>query len=133
VGLYIKSMAGRGGLVADVLFEDVAMQRVVEPIRFAMQYGYSSGGGGGARSEGSTDSGGAGSEDDDAGLPVFRNFTVRRVRAVSAARAGAFAGLEGSPIDGVALEDVVVSHAATGFSCAFVSGTATGVTPEPCF
>ena len=40
VGVYVKSMQGRGGVVEDVSFEDITTDRVAEPIRFAMDYDY---------------------------------------------------------------------------------------------
>lgn len=37
-GIYIKSMIGRGGLVSDIHFKNIRMKRILQAIRFTMDY-----------------------------------------------------------------------------------------------
>ena len=135
VGVYIKSMQGRGGAVEDVAFRNVRTERVLEPIRFAMDYTYrrrlsrrrsqrrgrslQSRRGQGEEEEADEDEEGEDKErrdgeeedgdDDGEGTPVFRNISVVNLTAVGAVVPGTFAGLEASPITGLLLQDVTIA------------------------
>ena len=118
VGLYIKSMEGRGGVVEDVKFTNVTMSKTLEPIRFAMDYTY--------------EPKPPGLYDTDDGTPHFRNITVRNASASGGLVAGTFAGLMDSEIEAVELENVHIQSKA-GFQCRNTSGEAKDVDPQACF
>ena len=120
VGVYVKSMEGRGGVVEDITFQNVVADHVAEPVRFAMHYSYRRQLADGAAGMGNVT------------IPHFRNLAVRNLTARGALVAGAFAGLPGSQITGVTLEDVQI-EARKPFSCSHVSGVATRTTPRACF
>ena len=141
VGVYVKSALGRGGEVNDITFEDISMDRVLEPIRFAIDYPYrrrlrlgQQDDERGVPTWKELEEVGANEDDGGSGTPYLHNLAVRRLVAKGALRAGFFEGLEDSVIDGIALEDVDIDIATSlGFECAFATGTAVNVSPAPCF
>ena len=129
VGVYIKSMEGRGGTVEDVTFRNIVADRVMEPIRFAMDYSY-------RRRRLDSVLGKIKDEDngsDEDTTPCFRNLTVENLTATGAALAGTFAGLATSEITNIRLQDVSIHGAKEAFVCRYASGTAIRTTPETCF
>ena len=148
VGVYIKSREGRGGAVEDVAFLNVEAQRVLEPIRFAMDYSYrrrksrrldAAAAAAAAAAEGEGKGGAGGEEggesddDGDEGTPHFRNISVVNLTATDALVAGTFAGLPDSQITGIRLQDVTIHAADSEFRCKNASGTAVRTEPPPCF
>ena len=146
VGVYIKSMDGRGGVVEDISFRNVVAEQVIEPIRFAMDYTYRRRRRLGAlEGDGGDDGGG----DDDDTTPYFRNLSVINLTATRAVVAGTFEGLPASQIEGVYLKDVTVTGKDPGstqrgrqegpqfdgpkFKCRNASGIAIRTAPEACF
>mmetsp|Transcript_71903 Transcript_71903/g.203687 ORF Transcript_71903/g.203687 Transcript_71903/m.203687 type:complete len:455 (-) Transcript_71903:844-2208(-) len=146
VGVYIKSMDGRGGVVEDISFRNVVAEQVIEPIRFAMDYTYRRRRRLGAlEGDGGDDGGG----DDDDTTPYFRNLSVINLTATRAVVAGTFEGLPASQIEGVYLKDVTVTGKDPGstqrgrqegpqfdgpeFKCRNASGIAIRTAPGACF
>jgi len=120
-GLYIKSMMGRGGVVEDVHFRNIYINRTQQAIRLTMNYKY-------RRNLASS------MEDGDEEIPHFRNIFVSNVIGENVSEAGVFTGLNTSTIENVHLSNINISSQ-LGFKCEFVTGTARDVTPsaEHCF
>ena len=142
VGVYVKSMEGRGGLVSNVAFRNVFMDRVVEPIRFAMNYSYdlrdpqqagvSQRHQSPMRSPMHSDSPMRSMQPANSSPPRFANLSVTNLTANHARVAGVFAGLADSTIDGVRLVDLRID-APKPFVCRYVRGEAIRTEPPACF
>ena len=124
VGVYVKSMQGRGGVVENVLFSNIDADRVVQPIRFAMYYLYA-----GAATDGPSRGGVPAANNT---TPRFRNLTVSNLTATRAWIAGVFEGLPNSTIVGVTLQGVRID-AHEPFKCTHASGVARDTSPAACF
>jgi len=128
-GMYIKSMEGRGGVVEDIHFSDVYLNRTLQAIKIVMNYGYRRQlGEEKSDSTSGVDAGlGLGSGDDY--FPVFRNIHVRNVVGELCAQAGMIVGLPESHMDNITLTNVTIGSK-LGFHCDQVSGSYTDVSPS---
>jgi polygalacturonase len=103
VGIRLKSARGRGGVVENLWFSDITMNRIeTEAIRINTHYRawFSSNGG---------------------KAPMFRNIHVRNVTCLRAAAAAKVTGLPEQPIENLTLENVTI-FARTGLACSEVHG-----------
>lgn len=129
-GVYIKSMEGRGGVVEDVHFRDIQLNRTLQAIKIVMNYGY-------RRkleeekSDFTSSSSGvrAGSGSGDDYFPVFRDIHVQNVVGELCAQAGMIVGLPESHMDNITLTNVTIGSK-LGFYCDHVSGSYTDVSPS---
>lgn len=101
-----KTRMGRGGTVEDVIYENIEAQNVRQVFNFNMD------------AFGTTWLPEQFREPPpaDKGTPIFRNITVRNLKATNCAIAGHMVGLTESPIDGLKLENVEIENAETGFT-----------------
>lgn len=99
-GIRIKSYRGRGGLVEDLLYEDIQMTNVERAITFTAYYPRIP------------------AEDNPQPVtpetPRYRNIRVRNLVATCYANAGVIIGLPEAPIENVHLENVTITAARTG-------------------
>jgi polygalacturonase len=145
VGVYIKSMEGRGGYVEDIKFQNIVADQVLEPIRFAMDYAYRRRRNARyllhqRRFDDSVLEDIEHNNDDDnddwnSTIPYFRNLSVVNLVATRAVVAGTFAGLPDSDINGIELENVnITGSKLLQFRCSYVTnGAAFETVPEACF
>ena len=96
VGVYIKSAQGRGGVVENVTFENIFMERVLQPIRFAIDYPYRRRGLLDATESDSVGRSEPNDDDDGSGVPHLRYLAVKNLTAAGALTAGSFEGLSDS-------------------------------------
>jgi len=110
-GPYIKSAPGRGGVVEDILYENITFtgtrrQGIEVTMNYTMEPGP---------------------------LPAFRRFTLRNVHGLGGSpSAGTFDCYPDSPCTEVTLDDVSVI-ATEGWKCKNVSGKTSKVSPQICF
>jgi polygalacturonase len=106
-GIRIKSQRGKGGLVEDITYQDIAMTNVDPAVTFTCYYMYSS----------AKDPVQKPVPQDDTprpmavGTPVFRNIRISNLTATCARGAGTIIGLAESKISGVVFENVKISAA----------------------
>ncbi|MCD4727652.1 MAG: glycoside hydrolase family 28 protein [Pirellulales bacterium] len=101
-GIRLKSTRGRGGVVENLWFQDITMDRVGHALQVTTQYRAYMG-----TTEGK--------------VPTFRNIVLRNVTCRHARRAAWITGLPEQPIENVTLENVKLS-ADTGLRCTEVHG-----------
>jgi polygalacturonase len=116
-GIRIKSQRGKGGLVENILYEDLSMENVDPAVTFTSYYMYSSAGDAVQKSAPQQDTAQAVTE----GTPIYRNIRIRNLTATCQRGAGTIMGLPESPITGVTFENVNIS-AATGMKIQNASG-----------
>jgi polygalacturonase len=106
-GIRIKSQRGKGGLVEDIIYQDIKMINVDPAVTFTCYYMYSS----------AKDPVQRAVPQDDAAMPItaetpiFRNITISNLTATCVRGAGTFMGLPESKISGVIFENVNISAA----------------------
>lgn len=101
-GIRIKSRRGRGGLIENLLFENIFMKNIkYEAIVINMQY-----------ADGSVGDIGTVRGECDMTVPVVHNVTIRKVTCHSAGQSLRFIGLPEKPIRGLFLENVRIDQAA---------------------
>ena len=93
-GIRLKTRLGRGGVVENIRYENIAIDQVAVPIELDMQYNSNAGG----------------LIKGPEGIPVFRNIEIRNVTITGAANPGEIRGLPESPVQGLILENI---HAET--------------------
>jgi polygalacturonase len=104
-GLRIKSQRGKGGLVENIIYEDITMTNVDPAVTFTCYYSYNS----------AHDPVQKPVPQDDAaqpmadGTPVFRDIHVRNMTATCQQEAGTIIGLPESCISNVTFENVKIS------------------------
>lgn len=99
IGLRFKSARGRGGVVEDIVIDNIRMNNIaLEAISFHLFYQGVEG------SEGFDD----GSYVVDETTPVFRNIVIRDIRCTGAATAFLINGLSEMPLSHCRLEDVTI-------------------------
>jgi polygalacturonase len=106
-GLRIKSDTKRGGLVENILYENIAMKNVNPAITLTCLYQNSSAGDAKVSAPEPAD-------DSGTNIPVYRNIRIRNLAATCPKAAGLILGLPQSCISNVVLENVTIS-AAKGF------------------
>ncbi|MGH8024348.1 MAG: glycoside hydrolase family 28 protein, partial [Limisphaerales bacterium] len=108
-GLRIKSERGKGGLVENIVYEDIRMTHVDPAVTFTCYYMGNSSEDRSQKPPPDTGKARAGTRN----TPVFRNIYVRNLRATCPRGAGIIVGLPESVISNVFFEDVNIT-AATG-------------------
>ncbi|MFX3631622.1 MAG: glycoside hydrolase family 28 protein [Candidatus Pristimantibacillus sp.] len=112
IGLRFKSARGRGGIVEDIVIEDIRMKNIaLEAISFHLFYQGVEG------SEGFDDS----SYLVDEGTPIFRNVEIRNIRCAGASAAFLINGLSEMPLSQCRLQDVIIKSK-RGIICRHGSG-----------
>jgi polygalacturonase len=111
-GIRVKSLRGRGGVVENVLFSDLAMSNVNPAITFTCYYLTNSAGDPVPRFPPEHDA----SQPVNETTPVFRNLCVSNLTATCQYSAGIIIGLPESPISNVVLENVSIRAATTGLA-----------------
>jgi len=101
-----KTRMGRGGTVEDVVYENIQAMNVRQVFNFNMDAFATT-----WLPEQFREPPPA-----DKGTPVFRNITVRNLKATNCVFAGHVVGLAESPIDGLKLENVEIQNADTGLT-----------------
>lgn len=109
-----KTRMGRGGVVEDVVYEDIEAEGVRQVLSFNM------------------DAFGTTWVPDQfrepapvaLGTPIFRNITVRNLKVNNCAAAGHVVGLPESPIQDIKLENIEIQHADKGFTLRYIRGIA---------
>lgn len=121
-GIYIKSDEGRGGVVEDISYRNIYINRTLQAIKFVMPYGY-------RRKLGETEV-----TEADEGTPIFRNIHVENLFGEFVAEAGMLTGLEDSTMENVTLKNVTI-QSGIGFFCNLTTGSYENVYPsmENCF
>jgi polygalacturonase len=99
-GIRIKSPRGKGGVVDNIVCEDITMKDVVGAITITAYYPRIP----------ATDAAQAATD----ATPRFRNIRISNLKATSSANAGVIIGLPESLIQGVVLENVRISAAGGG-------------------
>jgi polygalacturonase len=99
-GIRIKSPRGRGGLVENVIYEDLTMKDVVGAITITEYYPKIP----------ATDEAQPVTE----GTPKFRNIRIANLKATSTKSAGVIVGLPESPVRNIVLENVQITAAGDG-------------------
>jgi polygalacturonase len=110
-GIYIKSMEGRGGVVQDISFKRIHIQRTLQAIRLSMNYVYRR----------------RLSSDNDT-TPHYRNIKIEDVTGSSCAQAGYIIGLDNSVIENLQMSRVNISSK-LGWFCKNVEGRGMDVSP----
>ncbi len=131
-GIRIKSQRGKGGLVENVLYEDIRMTNVDPAVTFTCYYTFNSAKDPVQKALPESDSAQAAG----VGTPVFRNICVRNLTATCERGAGVIIGLPESAVSDVNFENVNISAAtgmkienATGIQ--FKNSSVTAATGEP--
>jgi polygalacturonase len=116
-GIRIKSQRGKGGLVENIVYEDIRMTNVDPAVTFTCYYMYSS-----AKDpiQKATPQGEAAQPMTDS-TPIYRNIRVSNLTATCQESAGVITGLPESVISDVVFEDVNIS-AASGMKIENASG-----------
>ena len=118
-GIHIKSGAGRGGYVKDILFEDLRMINCAEAIMI------------------DTDTSGHPADDANhklnlSALPDIRRITARRIDGFGSIRVAKLQGLDHAPLVDVTLEDILFPDGGT-YNCSnLYECHCRNVTPSPC-
>lgn len=99
IGIRLKSQRGRGGLVENLLYEDMTMKNVGQAIVISSYY------------QGTTEPGRADAPQPvTARTPVWRGIRIRNLTATDGTKsAGLIIGLPEMPVTGVTLENVAIS------------------------
>lgn len=106
IGLRFKSTRGRGGVVENLYYNNIAMRGIpTDAIGFTMSYG-------GAEPTAPAPV--------DEGTPRFRNIHFKNISCAGAARAVRLAGLPEMPVENVRFDGLVIS-ANTGFEAQYAS------------
>jgi polygalacturonase len=108
VGLRFKSKRGRGGMVENIFIENIGMMDIVtEPLLFDLYYMNKS------ASEVLQDANGQPVTQIipkiDETTPTFRNIHIKNISCTNATRAMYFNGLPENPIEGIYVENVMIS------------------------
>jgi polygalacturonase len=111
-GIRVKSLRGRGGVVENVLFSDIAMSNVNPAITFTCYYLTNSAGDPVPRFPPEHDA----SQPVNETTPVFRNICVSNLTATCQHSAGIIIGLPESQISDVVLENVSIRAVTAGLS-----------------
>jgi polygalacturonase len=114
-GIRIKANRDRGNDVSDIVFRDIDMKDVANPLIISEYYPRILPPDGEVKPEPVTRL-----------TPHFRNIVLQNVTATGGVMAGAIVGLPESPIDGVVLNNVTLSGT-TGFSVGFANVTGKNV------
>lgn len=101
-GIRIKSARGRGGVVENLMYEDITMKDVVGAITITSYYPKIP----------ATD----GAQAVTPETPNYRNIRIRNVKATSTGSAGVIVGLPESLVRDVVLEDVEIRAATSGLT-----------------
>jgi polygalacturonase len=106
VGIRIKSLRGRGGVVEGVVASNITMQEVPSPFLITTFY-----------------QGGNPAEvfSVDEGTPRYRDFHFSNITARAAKNAGSITGLHEMPIENITFDNVYI-QATRGFSCTNTKG-----------
>jgi len=130
-GLYIKSDEGRGGIVEDISYRNIYLNRTLQAIKFVMHYSYRRQLGEGNEAQRSKHTS---HTPEDETIPTFRNIQVRDVYGEFIAQAGMITGLEDSFMKNVSITNVTL-NGALGFYCQYAIGTYDNVSPslDDCF
>ena len=104
-GIRIKSQRGRGGLVEDIVYEDIRMTNVDPAVTFTSYYMANSAKDPVQKTVPESDGAQAVTE----GTPVFRDIYIRNLTATCQRDAGIIAGLPESVISNVVFENVNIS------------------------
>jgi polygalacturonase len=103
-GIRIKSRRGKGGIVEDLVYENITMTNVNPAITFTCYYANNSAG---DATQPALDEATKVSEK----IPTYRNIRIRNLTATCPKEAGVIAGLPESCISNVALENVNITAA----------------------
>jgi len=115
-GVRLKSSRGRGGLVENVVYEDLTMKNVGVAISISSYYDNT------PIDTSLSRSAVAPAADAASRTPQWRNITVRNVTAVACRKsAGLITGLPGTPAEAIALDHVAI-EAPTGLKIADTKG-----------
>eukprot|EP00897_Mesotaenium_endlicherianum_P001297 jgi/Mesen1/1195/ME000128S00170 len=117
MGIVVKTAAGRGGYVSNILVTNVSMQNVGIAFRFCSNYSEH-----------------ADTKYDPSALPVVQGLRIVDVVGTNVSTAGELRGFAEAPFEGIELKNVrlTLTPGGQGFICAFVNGTACDVAPDPC-
>jgi polygalacturonase len=107
-----KTRMGRGGVVEDVVYENIEADGVRQVLNFNMD----------AFSTTWLPEQFRAPAPADLGTPVFRNITVRNVKVKNCAAAGHIVGLTESPIKNLKLENIEILNAEKGFTLKNIRG-----------
>jgi polygalacturonase len=107
-----KTRMGRGGVVEDVIYENIEAEGVRQVLSFNMD----------AFSTTWLPDQFRVPVPAATGTPVFRNITVRNLKVDTCATAGHIVGLPESPIQNLRLENIEIQHADKGFTLRNVKG-----------
>ena len=119
VGIHIKTNIGRGGIIRNITFSNVYMEKARKGIKI---------------------SGDVGDHPDDKfnpnAVPIVKGITIKDVWGVEVLQAGLIRGLKSAPFTGVCLSNVNL-HGTTGrrtppWQCSDVIGASHLVSPWPC-
>ena len=112
-GLRIKSTRGRGGLIANITYENFVMDSVDEAIQINLQYTNAS-----ATNASAT--------------PVLRDIFITNLTSTNTiANSGEFICLPESPCLNINLTNVSITGASV-FTCQYAYGTGANVVPKSC-
>jgi polygalacturonase len=104
-GIRIKSQPGKGGLVENLVYDGITMKNVDPAITLTCYYANNSSG------DAVVAAPSADTMKITERIPVYRNIRISNLTATCPREAGIIAGLPGSPITGVVLENVKISAA----------------------
>ncbi|KAM7259712.1 hypothetical protein ACFE04_015453 [Oxalis oulophora] len=119
VGIHVKTNSGRGGIIRNLTFSNVYMEKARVGIKIA---------------------GDVGDHPDDNydqnALPVVKDIKLKGVWGVGVQKPGLIVGIKGAPFAGICLSNVNL-HGVSGsksspWKCSDVSGSSTQVSPWPC-
>ncbi|KAK8480021.1 hypothetical protein V6N13_123838 [Hibiscus sabdariffa] len=116
-GVRIKTDKGRGGYIANIIINNITMDRVKIPVRFSRD------------SNDHPDDGW-----DPKAIPKIKGIFISNIISLNSTKAPELAGLEGGSYEGVCFKNVTVLGLAptAAWHCEFVSGCTNAVFPLPC-
>ncbi len=107
-----KTRMGRGGVVEDIVYENIEAEGVRQVLSFNMD----------AFSTTWLPEQFRAPAPAAIGTPVFRDITVRNIKVKNCSAAGHVVGLTGSPIKNLNLENIDIQNAEKGFTMKFIRG-----------
>ncbi|XP_031492234.1 probable polygalacturonase [Nymphaea colorata] len=116
-GIFLKTNAGRGGIIRNITVRDIYMENVKNAIRFA---------------------GNVGDHPDDKynpnALPVVDGISIINVWGINVRNPGSLEGMQKSPFQRICLSNINLKGTAATlpWKCDSIEGSALGVHPWPC-
>ena len=116
-GPKIKSCVGRGGIVANITYQNITLNNVVDGMQIGEYY---------------KNNDCMNNSDSQIDLPIVKDIVYNNIYGTVAHKAGFFDCLKQQPCTNLIMNNINIVKYLTGFSCEYANGTANNVSPRSC-